>query len=163
MFCTIAQNDQDYFKAGMCNLKQIVTYYNINTLKKKALLELIIKAISPSFRNHLTYWNFSSSLQFASTNARQLPLSLLKLLWPQIKYSWYAFGINLKKYVIPIMLYLRFLWICEIWGNFSKNRYFAKNYFIKVRISEFLFIHVTHLIVNILGTANFVSIKLIFS
>ena len=31
-------------------------------------------------------------------------------------------------------LKLKFLWICEIWGNFGKKLYFDNNCFIKVRI-----------------------------
>ena len=42
---------------------------------------------------------------------------------------------------------------------FLKNRYFANNCLIKVRIWEFLFTHITHINVIILRTANFVSTK----
>ena len=41
---------------------------------------------------------------------------------------------------IPITLQkLRYLWIFEIWGNFLKNRYFANNCLIEVRIWEFFY------------------------
>ena len=50
--------------------------------------------------------------------------------------------------------------IYEICGNFLKNLYFANNFFIKVRITEIYFTHVSLIIVNIIRTANFVSIKM---
>ena len=41
------------------------------------------------------------------------------------------------------------LWICKIWVNFLKNRYFANNLLIKDWIWEFFFTHVIHKIVII--------------
>ena len=41
------------------------------------------------------------------------------------------------------------MWKCEIWANFFKNRYFAKNCLIKVLIWQFFCTHVTHIIVAI--------------
>ena len=70
-------------------------------------------------------------------------------------------AVGLKKY--NILEKLEFLWICEILSNFLKNRYFANNFLINFRITEFFFTYVTHIIVNILRTANFVSVKLIVS
>ena len=66
-----------------------------------------------------------------------------------------------------LQLYLNnynFLRICEIWGNFLKHRYLANNFLINwVWILKFLFKYVTHIIVKNLRTANFVSIKIIFT
>ena len=55
---------------------------------------------------------------------------------------WNSYGRNSlsKKFQLYFKI-LIFLWICEIWGNFLKTRYFANNCLIRVRIWIFLPMH----------------------
>ena len=72
-------------------------------------------------------------------------------------FSYATVGLKNSNYTLQITI------LCEIWGNFLKNRYFANNFLIKVRIREFFCIHATHVTVIIFQTTNFVSTKSIFS
>ena len=117
----------------------------------------------------ITITQYTGSLQ--NTSAKILQATRLMIHnwqnWKRVFLSSYCHGIyrvealGLKKssYIWKIMILL----ICEIWGSFLKIQYFANNFLIKVRIWEIFFTHVTHIIVIILHTANFVSTKLIFS
>ena len=81
----------------------------------------------------------------------------LSCYWHEI-YRVEAVGLESSNYSLKK---LQFLWICEIWGNFLNNRYFANYCLIKVRISEFFCILVTHIIVVVFCTANFVSSRIL--
>ena len=65
-------------------------------------------------------------------------------------------SIWLKKFQLCLKNY-NFCDFFEIWGNFLKNQYFANYCLIKVLNWEFFCTHITHLLLIILRTANFVS------
>ena len=85
------------------------------------------------------------------------------------KYSSHATAMKLigqkqLVYKIPILHEkLKFLWICEIWGNFLKDRYFANNCLNKAQIWDSFYTHVTWIIVIIFRPTNCASTKLNFS
>ena len=72
-----------------------------------------------------------------------------------------AAGLKSCKYTWKITIFVK-MW-SEIWGNIVKIWYFVNNCLIEARILKFFCTCVTHIIVIIWSTADFVSTQLIFS
>ena len=79
------------------------------------------------------------------------------------EYSWHVPAIRfigmklLVSKVANILEKLRNLWKWEIWGNIVKIWYFVNNFLIVARIQKFICTCVTHIIVIIWSTAQYVS------
>ena len=93
-----------------------------------------------------------------------LYLSLTTYIWQNWKRVFtacpyhYIIRLEAVSLKIPIILLkLWFLWICNIWGNFLKNRHFDNNCLIKNQLWKLFRIYFTHITVIIFHIANFVS------
>ena len=73
------------------------------------------------------------------------------------------YSVEAAVYLVPIILLkLQFLWVCEIWGNFLKNRYFVNNCLIKIWIQKSFCTYVTHMIVIVHHTHHILFLLNLF-